>query len=69
MLYRSDAPGIATLFLTQLQSRKRSHGGTPRVLPRHAFGDVFVSLPLEMELELVLKVLFNATAKEKRAQT
>src|SRR5262245_10487264 len=69
MLYDTDAPCVATLFLTLLRSFKCADGGIPRILTRHPFGDVFVSLPFEMELELVIKFLFNATTKEKGAQT
>jgi hypothetical protein len=56
------SPDIATLFLTLVQSCKRAHGGTPRVLAGHPFGDVFVSLPLDVIAHFFFELSLELTA-------
>src|SRR5262249_1262509 len=65
---QSYSPGIAALLLTPLDASHGAQRGIARLLRRHAFGDVFLDLPIEVIAEFLIQLLLDLAAAKERAQ-
>src|SRR5262245_62244185 len=59
---------IAALLLPPLDAAYREQRGVARLLRRHAYGDVFFSLTLEVIAKFLVQLLINLGAAKERAQ-
>src|SRR5215510_2093108 len=59
---------IAALLLTPLDAAHREQRGVARLLRRHAFGDVFFNLPIDVIAELLVQFLLDLRAAKERSK-
>src|SRR5262249_2245414 len=62
------ASRIAALLLSLFNASESAQRGVSRLFRRHAFGDVFFDLPIEVIAEFFVEFLLDLAAAEDRSQ-